>query len=110
MEARLPNVVREAMRLLRPFWPLALFAALLALASLALGAGINIVAKRGWIRDYEGARAAQDDLHKQYRAITDGAKRVEDQPRAARARPWRAAVGRGQGGHFALAGGGALEK
>ncbi len=49
----------------------------LAVASLAVGAGINIVAKRSWIRDYEGVRTAQDDLHKQYRAIIDGAKELK---------------------------------
>ncbi len=50
---------------------------LFALASLGLGVAINIVAKRGWIKDYEGVRVAQDDLHKQYRAITDGAKELK---------------------------------
>lgn len=49
---------------------------LIVLAATALGIGINIYAKRGWIKDYEGVRAASDDLQKQYRAITDGAKEL----------------------------------
>ncbi|MEP9380644.1 cyclic peptide export ABC transporter [Aquabacter sp. CN5-332] len=57
----------------------------LALASLFVGIGINIIAKRGWIRDYEAVRVAQDDLHKQYRAITDGAKELKiSRPRRGR--------------------------
>ncbi len=50
---------------------------LIAIVSLAFGVVINIVAKREWIRDYEGVRVAQDELHKQYRAITDGAKELK---------------------------------
>lgn len=46
------------------------------LAAVALGIGLNISARRGWIRDYEGVRGAQDELQKQYRAITDGAKEL----------------------------------
>lgn len=49
---------------------------LLVLAATALGVGINIFAKRGWIKDYENVRTATDDLLKQYRAITDGAKEL----------------------------------
>ncbi|MFC7397821.1 cyclic peptide export ABC transporter [Chelatococcus sp. GCM10030263] len=49
----------------------------IAVASLAVGIVINIIAKRGWIRDYEGVRVAQDELHRQYRAITEGAKELK---------------------------------
>lgn len=49
---------------------------LLALTAIALGIAINIMSKLNWRRDYEGVRDAQDDLHKQYRAITDGAKEL----------------------------------
>ncbi|WP_158816878.1 cyclic peptide export ABC transporter [Methylocapsa sp. S129] len=64
---------------------LSLVVFLLALVSLGLGVAINIIAKRGWIRDYEDVRVAQDDLHKQYRAIIDGAKELKIN-RARRAR------------------------
>lgn len=47
-----------------------------AIAALALGVAINIVAKLGWIRDYEAVRDAQDELQKQYRALTEGAKEL----------------------------------
>lgn len=58
---------------------------LIALLALGVGVVINIVAKRGWIRDYEGVRIAQDELHKQYRAITDGAKELKiSRPRRGR--------------------------
>jgi len=50
---------------------------LLAIASLAEGLAINVISKRVWIRDYQGVRVAQDELHKQYRAITDGAKELK---------------------------------
>ncbi len=49
---------------------------LMVLAATVLGIGINIYAKRGWIKDYEGVRSAADDLQKQYRAIIDGAKEL----------------------------------
>ncbi len=51
-----------------------MFAAVLAATT--LGVAINIYGKRGWIKDYEGVRGATDDLQKQYRAITDGAKEL----------------------------------
>ncbi len=58
---------------------------LIALLALGVGVVINIVAKRGWIRDYEEVRVAQDELHKQYRAITDGAKELKiSRPRRGR--------------------------
>ncbi len=48
----------------------------LVLAATALGVAVNIHAKRGWIKDYQGVRAATDDLQQQYRAIIDGAKEL----------------------------------
>ncbi len=49
---------------------------LLSVAATVLGIAINFYSKRNWIRDYESVRSAQDDLQKQYRAITDGAKEL----------------------------------
>ncbi len=49
---------------------------LLVFAAAALGVAINFYARRGWLRDYEGVRAATDDLQKQYRALTEGAKEL----------------------------------
>ncbi len=49
---------------------------LLSVAAISLGVGIGMQAKRGWSRDYEAVRDAQDDLQKQYRAITEGAKEL----------------------------------
>lgn len=66
-------------------WTLSPAVFALAVVSLGLGVAINIFAKRGWIRDYEGVRVAQDELHRQYRAITDGAKELKiSRPRRAR--------------------------
>lgn len=48
----------------------------LALAATLPGVALNVYAKRGWMRDYEGVRDTQDDLQKQYRAITEGAKEL----------------------------------
>lgn len=48
----------------------------LVVGATALGVAINIYAKRGWIRDYEGVRDAQDTLQQQYRAIIEGAKEL----------------------------------
>jgi putative ATP-binding cassette transporter len=57
----------------------------ISIVSLFLGVVINVIAKRSWIRDYEDVRVAQDDLHKQYRAITDGAKELKiSRPRRGR--------------------------
>ena len=50
---------------------------LLALVCLALGIVVNALSQRVWIRDYEAVRLAQDELHKQYRAIIDGAKELK---------------------------------
>ncbi|MCF8479921.1 MAG: cyclic peptide export ABC transporter [Rhodospirillum sp.] len=50
---------------------------LVAVLSLAVGLAINMVAKRGWLRHYEAVRDTQDDLHKQYRAVVDGAKELK---------------------------------
>ncbi len=55
---------------------LSLAVMLMAIVALGLGIVINLFSQRVWIRDYEGVRIAQDDLHKQYRAITDGAKEL----------------------------------
>ncbi len=49
---------------------------LLSGAAVAVGAAVNLHAKRSWVRDYEGVRDAQDALQKQYRAVTDGAKEL----------------------------------
>lgn len=58
---------------------------LLAIVSLAAGVVINTISRRRWIRDYEDVRVAQDELHKQYRAITDGAKELKiSRPRRGR--------------------------
>ncbi len=58
---------------------------LLAIVSLAIGTVINAVAHSSWIREYQAVRGTQDDLHKQYRAITEGAKELKiSRPRRAR--------------------------
>lgn len=58
---------------------------LVVLAALAVGIAVNALAKLGWIRHYENVRTAQDDLHRQYRAIIDGAKELRvNRPRRAR--------------------------
>jgi putative ATP-binding cassette transporter len=49
---------------------------LLSSAAIVLGVAIGSYARRGWDKDYEGVRQAQDDLQKQYRAITDGVKEL----------------------------------
>ncbi len=49
---------------------------LLVSAATALGIGLNLYARRGWTKDYEGVREATDELQKQYRAITEGAKEL----------------------------------
>ncbi|HEY0121906.1 MAG TPA: cyclic peptide export ABC transporter [Rhizobium sp.] len=49
----------------------------IALASLAFGIVVNFVGQRGWIRDYEQVRVAQDDLQNQYSAIINGAKELK---------------------------------
>ncbi len=58
---------------------------LMAIVALGLGIVINVFSQRIWIRDYESVRIAQDELHKQYRAITDGAKELRiSRPRRGR--------------------------
>ena len=47
-----------------------------ATAAAGLGVAINVYSKRSLIRDFENVRNAHDDLQKQYRAITDGAKEL----------------------------------
>jgi putative pyoverdin transport system ATP-binding/permease protein len=49
---------------------------LMAVAAVGAGLAFSIYARRSWIRDYEAVRSAQDELQKQYRATTDGAKEL----------------------------------
>ncbi|SAL52248.1 cyclic peptide transporter [Caballeronia sordidicola] len=49
---------------------------LLALAAILIGVWINHYASMRWDHHYQGVRGAQDDLQKQYRAITEGAKEL----------------------------------
>jgi putative ATP-binding cassette transporter len=49
----------------------------LSVAAIAIGAVVYILSHRAWVRDFEGMRVAQDDLYKQYRAITEGAKELK---------------------------------
>ncbi|WP_377810183.1 cyclic peptide export ABC transporter [Azospirillum sp. A29] len=66
---------------------LALSPALLLLVLLAVAAGVLVThhARRAWMEDYADVRDAQDDLQKQYRAITEGAKELRvDRPRRRR--------------------------
>ncbi|MCB8880519.1 cyclic peptide export ABC transporter [Acidisoma cellulosilytica] len=55
-----------------------LSALIFALAAVVTGLGvvINILARRAWQRDYEHVRTATDDLQKQFRALTEGAKEL----------------------------------
>ncbi|TDV15830.1 cyclic peptide export ABC transporter [Paraburkholderia caballeronis] len=48
----------------------------IAAIAIVLGALVNQYASGQWARHYEGVRTAQDDLQKQYRAITEGAKEL----------------------------------
>ncbi|MFL9869894.1 cyclic peptide export ABC transporter [Paraburkholderia fungorum] len=48
----------------------------LAAVAIVLGLLFNRNASRRWTRHYEGVRGAQDELQKQYRAITEGAKEL----------------------------------
>ncbi len=57
------------------FWLSPLVFVLSAVAN-GLGVAVSFYSKRTWIRNYEGVRQAQDDLHKQYRAIIAGAKEL----------------------------------
>lgn len=64
---------------------LSLVVFLMAIVSLTLGIAINMFSHKIWIRDYEAVRNTQDELHKHYRAITDGAKELKiSQPRRSR--------------------------
>ncbi|MEX3630184.1 MAG: cyclic peptide export ABC transporter [Burkholderia sp.] len=49
---------------------------LIALVAIIVGALINQYASLKWGQYYRGVRGAQDDLQKQYRAITEGAKEL----------------------------------
>lgn len=49
---------------------------LLAAVASVLGLAFNFRSKMSLVRDYESVRAAQDDLQKQYGAITDGAREL----------------------------------
>ncbi|WP_347556851.1 cyclic peptide export ABC transporter [Robbsia sp. KACC 23696] len=49
---------------------------LLALVAIVVGALINQYASWQWDKQYRGVRGAQDELQKQYRAITQGAKEL----------------------------------
>ncbi|WP_087687503.1 cyclic peptide export ABC transporter [Pandoraea sp. PE-S2R-1] len=49
---------------------------LFALAAILIGLGINHYASLRWDFHYRGVRGAQDELQKQYRAITEGAKEL----------------------------------
>lgn len=59
-------------------------ACVMAMLFLGLGAAAKRFAQHRWIRDYEAVRHAQDDLHRQYRSIIEGAKELKlHQPRRA---------------------------
>ncbi|KAF1004591.1 MAG: ABC transporter ATP-binding/permease protein YojI [Burkholderia gladioli] len=49
---------------------------LIALVAIVIGALINQYASLKWGQYYRGVRGAQDELQKQYRAITEGAKEL----------------------------------
>ncbi len=49
---------------------------LIALVAIVIGALINQYASSRWSHYYRGVRGAQDELQKQYRAITEGAKEL----------------------------------
>ena len=49
---------------------------LLAAGAIAAGIGASRYARREWLRFYRDVGSAQDELQKQYRAITDGAKEL----------------------------------
>ncbi|WP_024278657.1 cyclic peptide export ABC transporter [Xanthobacter sp. 126] len=59
-------------------------ACVMAMLFLGLSAAAKRFAQHRWIRDYEAVRHAQDDLHRQYRSIIEGAKELKlHQPRRA---------------------------
>jgi len=49
---------------------------LIAMIAIALGSWAHAVARRRGRQGFEAAREAQDELHRQYRAITEGAKEL----------------------------------
>lgn len=61
-----------------------------ALAAIAIGSSVHAIARRAGITSFRAARDAQDELHKHYRAITEGAKEL----RLNRARRHRIFAGR----------------
>lgn len=58
---------------------------LITAIAIAAGMAISRYARREWLRFYQGVGTAQDDLQRQYRAITEGAKEL----RVNRARRYR---------------------
>ena len=44
---------------------------------MTIGIILNTSAHKGWLRDYAEIREVQDDLYKQYRSITEGAKELK---------------------------------
>lgn len=52
---------------------------LVTLAAMVVGIGAQMLAHRYGIRDLDAARAGEDDLQKQYEAISDGAKELRIQ-------------------------------
>ena len=49
---------------------------LVSALALVVGIGINFAAARAWSRDFEKARAGEDDLQKHYRSVVEGAKEL----------------------------------
>ena len=45
-------------------------------ATLIVGICVNYVAAEAWSRDYEGARAGEDELQKHFRGVVEGAKEL----------------------------------
>jgi putative ATP-binding cassette transporter len=45
--------------------------------AIVIGTVVYILSHRAWVREFEGMRVAHDDLYKQYRAITEGAKELK---------------------------------
>lgn len=54
-------------------WPVFIVVA----AAMMIGVAINVSSHRVWLKDLREAREGQDDLYKQYRAITEGAKELK---------------------------------
>jgi len=49
---------------------------LVSAVALVVGIGINYAAAKAWSRDFETARAGEDELQKHYRAVVEGAKEL----------------------------------